>query len=103
MELDVNIETGAVRLLSHTNVCDPGTRINPQAVDGQIDGAIAFGIGFAYLSVSTQIILPHLKVTDYPQPKMYPRNPVLRRGSTGAWPFGAKSMAEHPDLLYRQL
>ena len=47
IELDVNTETGQVRLLNHVNVCDPGTRINPLAVDGQIDGAIAFGIGFA--------------------------------------------------------
>ncbi|WP_282605742.1 molybdopterin cofactor-binding domain-containing protein [Pelagibius sp. Alg239-R121] len=100
IELDVNTETGQVRLLNHVNVCDPGTRINPLAVDGQIDGAIAFGIGFAlserfhpdnpatlegYGLPSSRDISP--KVT-----RLYVEDP-LERG-----PFGAKSMAEHPGI-----
>lgn len=100
MELDVNIETGAVRLLNHVNVCDPGTRINPQAVDGQIDGAIAFGVGFAlserfhpdnpatlegYGLPSTKSVPPNVT-------RLYVEDP-LERG-----PFGAKSMAEHPGI-----
>jgi CO/xanthine dehydrogenase Mo-binding subunit len=100
IELDVNIETGKVRLLNHVNVCDPGTRINPLAVDGQIDGAIAFGIGFAlserfhpdnpatlvdYGLPSTRDISPEVT-------RLYVEDP-LERG-----PFGAKSMAEHPGI-----
>ncbi|MDB9991422.1 molybdopterin-dependent oxidoreductase [Amylibacter sp.] len=100
MELDVNTETGAVRLLNHVNVCDPGTRINPQAVDGQIDGAIAFGVGFAlserfhpdnpatlegYGLLSTKRIPSNVT-------RLYVEDP-LERG-----PFGAKSMAEHPGI-----
>lgn len=100
MELDVNVETGAVRLLNHVNVCDPGTRINPNAVDGQIDGAIAFGVGFAlserfhpdnpatlegYGLPSTKSIPPNVT-------RLYVEDP-LERG-----PFGAKSMAEHPGI-----
>lgn len=100
MELDVNTESGAVRLLNHVNVCDPGTRINPQAVDGQIDGAIAFGVGFAlserfhpdnpatlegYGLPSTKSVPPNVT-------RLYVEDP-LERG-----PFGAKSMAEHPGI-----
>jgi CO/xanthine dehydrogenase Mo-binding subunit/aerobic-type carbon monoxide dehydrogenase small subunit (CoxS/CutS family) len=100
MELDVNTETGKVRLLNHVNVCDPGTIINPQAVDGQVDGAIAFGIGFAlterfhpdneptlssYGIPSSVDIMPQVK-------RLYVEDP-LERG-----PFGAKSMAEHPGI-----
>jgi xanthine dehydrogenase molybdenum-binding subunit len=100
MELDVNTENGDVRLLNHVNVCDPGTRINPQAVDGQIDGAIAFGIGFAlserfhpdnpatlegYGLPSTKSVPPNVT-------RLYVEDP-LERG-----PFGAKSMAEHPGI-----
>ena len=100
MELDVNTETGAVRLLNHVNVCDPGTRINPQAVDGQIDGAIAFGVGFALSerfhpdnpATLEGYGLPSTKRIPSDVTRLYVEDP-LERG-----PFGAKSMAEHPGI-----
>jgi aldehyde oxidoreductase len=100
MELDVNTETGAVRLLNHVNVCDPGTRINPQAVDGQIDGAIAFGVGFALSERFHPDNPATLEGYGLPSTKRIPSNVArlyvedpLERG-----PFGAKSMAEHPGI-----
>lgn len=100
MELDVNTETGEVRLLNHVNVCDPGTRINPQAVDGQIDGAIAFGVGFALSerfhpdnpATLEGYGLPSTKSVPLNVTRLYVEDP-LERG-----PFGAKSMAEHPGI-----
>lgn len=100
MELDVNTETGAVRLLNHVNVCDPGTRINPQAVDGQIDGAIAFGVGFALSERFHPDNPATLEGYGFPSTKSVPQKVTrlyvedpLERG-----PFGAKSMAEHPGI-----
>jgi CO/xanthine dehydrogenase Mo-binding subunit/aerobic-type carbon monoxide dehydrogenase small subunit (CoxS/CutS family) len=100
IELEVNIKTGQVILLNHVNVCDPGTRINPDAVDGQIDGAIAFGIGFALSEKFHPDNPPTLKdyglvsINQIPKEvtRLYVEDP-LERG-----PFGAKSMAEHPGL-----
>lgn len=100
IELDVNTDTGEVRLLNHVNVCDPGTRINPQAVDGQIDGAIAFGIGFALSerfhpdnpATLEGYGLPSTKNIPPSVTRLYVEEP-LKRG-----PFGAKSMAEHPGI-----
>jgi len=100
IELDVNIDNGAVRLLNHVNVCDPGTRINPQAVDGQIDGAIAFGVGFALSerfhpdnpATLESYGLPSTKDVPPKVTRLYVEDP-LDRG-----PFGAKSMAEHPGI-----
>ncbi|NKB52782.1 MAG: molybdopterin-dependent oxidoreductase [Rhizobiaceae bacterium] len=100
IELDVNTETGEVRLLNHVNVCDPGTRINPQAVDGQIDGAIAFGIGFALSerfhpdnpATLEGYGLPSTRSIPASVTRLYVEEP-LKRG-----PFGAKSMAEHPGI-----
>jgi carbon-monoxide dehydrogenase large subunit len=43
--LEVDIKTGAVRLLNHWCVEDCGTVINPQLVDEQIRGGIVQGIG----------------------------------------------------------
>lgn len=100
IELDVNTETGQVRLLNHVNVCDPGTRINPLAVDGQIDGAIAFGIGFALSerfhpdnpATFEGYGLPSTRDIPLEVTRLYVEEP-LKRG-----PFGAKSMAEHPGI-----
>ncbi len=100
MELDVNTDTGQVRLLNHVNVCDPGTKVNPLAVEGQVDGGIAFGIGFSlserfhpdnpatfegYGLPSTKDIPPNVT-------RLFVDDP-LERG-----PFGAKSMAEIPGI-----
>jgi len=100
IELEVNIKTGQVILLNHVNVCDPGTRINPDAVDGQIDGAISFGVGFALSEKFHPDNPPTLKdyglvsINQIPKEvtRLYVEEP-LERG-----PFGAKSMAEHPGL-----
>jgi len=100
MELDVNTETGQVRLLNHVNVCDPGTRINPQAVDGQIDGAIAFGVGFALSERFHPDNPATLKGYGFPSTTDVP--PKVTRlyveDALGRGPFGAKSMAEHPGI-----
>ncbi len=100
IEIEVNKETGEVRLGNHVNVCDPGTRINPQAVDGQIDGAIAFGVGFALTERFHPDNPPTLKDYGLPSTQDVPESVTrlyidtpLERG-----PFGAKSMAEHPGI-----
>jgi carbon-monoxide dehydrogenase large subunit len=45
--VEVDIETGAIRLLNHWCVEDCGTVINPQLVDEQVRGGIVQGIGAA--------------------------------------------------------
>lgn len=100
IELEVNVESGRVRLLNHVNVCDPGTRINPLALEGQVDGGIAFGIGCALSEKFHPDNPPTLKdyglsaTTDIPETitRLFVEEP-LERG-----PFGAKSMAEHPGI-----
>ncbi|WP_031466241.1 xanthine dehydrogenase family protein molybdopterin-binding subunit [Sciscionella sediminilitoris] len=47
--VDVDLDTGDVRLLDYGIVEDCGTVVNPQVVDGQIIGGIAQGIGTALL------------------------------------------------------
>ncbi|MBV8698664.1 MAG: xanthine dehydrogenase family protein [Bradyrhizobium sp.] len=45
--LEVDIETGFIKLLKHWVVEDCGTIINPQLVDGQIRGGVVQGLGAA--------------------------------------------------------
>ncbi|MCC6888507.1 MAG: xanthine dehydrogenase family protein molybdopterin-binding subunit [Hyphomicrobiales bacterium] len=46
-EVEVDIETGAVRILNYVALQDSGVLINPMLVDGQMQGGIAHGIGNA--------------------------------------------------------
>lgn len=46
-EVEVDTETGKVRVLKITAIVDPGTVINPLIVEGQIEGGIDMGAGMA--------------------------------------------------------
>jgi len=46
-EVEVDTETGDVRILKMTAVVDPGTIINPLIVEGQIEGGLDMGAGMA--------------------------------------------------------
>ena len=48
-EVEVDTDTGEVRILNYSVVHDSGTLINPLIVDGQIQGGVAHGIGNALL------------------------------------------------------
>jgi carbon-monoxide dehydrogenase large subunit len=48
-EVEVDAETGGVKLLNYVAVQDSGTLINPLMVDGQVRGGVAHGIGNAVL------------------------------------------------------
>lgn len=47
--VEVDIETGLVDILRYYSLHDCGTLLNPAIVDGQVEGAIAHGIGAALL------------------------------------------------------
>ena len=46
-EVEVDTETGNVRVLKMTAAVDPGTVINPVIVEGQIEGGLDMGAGMA--------------------------------------------------------
>jgi aldehyde oxidoreductase len=47
VEVEVHVDTGQVKVLTVYVSHDVGTMINPQAVEGQIEGGVLMGIGFA--------------------------------------------------------
>ena len=46
-EVEVNTETGAVRVIKMTTLVDAGPVINPQNLEGQIEGGMDQGVGYA--------------------------------------------------------
>jgi aldehyde oxidoreductase len=46
-EVEVNLETGETRVIKMTSIVDAGRIINPQAVEGQLEGGMDQGVGYA--------------------------------------------------------
>ena len=46
-EVEVNTETGEVRVIRMTTVVDPGPVIHPQNLEGQLEGGMDQGVGYA--------------------------------------------------------
>jgi aldehyde oxidoreductase len=59
-EVEVDIHTGKVRIIKITTAVDAGTVINPQNFEGQLEGGIDQGVGYA---LREEYI--HGKTTDY--------------------------------------
>ena len=49
VELEVDRNLGTIRLLKITAAHDVGKAINPMLVEGQIEGGVAQGVGFAVM------------------------------------------------------
>lgn len=102
-EVEVDTETGQVEVLKIAIVQDQGTVINPMIVEGQIEGAIQHGIGYALtenviINKQTGIMLnPNFAnymlftALDMPQVRVGFAEPYEPSG-----PFGAKGMGELP-------
>ncbi len=59
-EVEVNTETGETKVIKMTVAVDAGTIINPQAFEGQIEGGVDQGVGYA---LREEYVLG--KMTDY--------------------------------------
>ena len=99
-EVDVDVETGQVQLTKFTSAHDVGTILNPLGHQGQVDGAVMQGIGYA-LTEELKYDEGHvttLSMGDYKIPTM-PDMPELRTvlvesESGGPTPYGGKAIGE---------
>ncbi|MBC8358306.1 MAG: molybdopterin-dependent oxidoreductase, partial [Candidatus Aminicenantes bacterium] len=103
-EVEVDTETGEVKILKMVAAHDVGKVLNPQALKGQMYGAIAQGIGYAFyeelLSKQGKILNPNFR--DYKIPRVYEMNFPIElefiESNDKFGPFGAKGVAE-PGLV----
>ncbi|GAC1314150.1 MAG: xanthine dehydrogenase family protein molybdopterin-binding subunit [Chloroflexota bacterium] len=100
VEIVVDRDTGAVRIVDAIQVVDVGTVINPTAHQGQLNGGFAFGVGAALmeeLPVDEGGRVAALSLGEYKLPcqmDMPPLRTVLLRTDIGPGPFGAKAVGE---------
>jgi CO/xanthine dehydrogenase Mo-binding subunit len=100
-DLEVDLDTGKVKLLRYVAAHDVGRAINPRSVEGQISGGAAQGLGMALLEEVVvedgvnltggffQYLIP--TATDLPDIESI----VLESGE-GLGPFGARGIGEPP-------
>ncbi len=99
-DIEVDTETGEIKILNFVASHDVGRAINPDLVSAQIEGAIAQGIG--YTLTEDMIYDEHLKMlnnsfTDYKVPRssdMCPMEIIIVEANEPSGPFGAKSVGE---------
>jgi CO/xanthine dehydrogenase Mo-binding subunit len=100
-EVEVDPDTGQVRVVNYTACHDVGRAINPMGVEGQIEGGIVQGLGGGLweemIIVDGEIKNPNF--VDYHLPTMLDAPPIrvsLVEEPDPIGPFGAKGIGEHP-------
>lgn len=104
VEVEVDTETGEVKILHMVAAHDVGKILNPQALKGQMYGALAQGIGYALyeqvLSEEGRIMNPNFR--DYKIPTIhemdFPIDLEFIETDDSFGPFGAKGVGE-PGLV----
>jgi CO/xanthine dehydrogenase Mo-binding subunit len=100
VEVEVNMLTGQVRVLSIISVHDVGRAINRQQVEGQIEGCLAQALGYALLEnfqvrdghVLTSTLSAYLLPTVLDMPRDV--TPVILELADPEGPYGARGVAE---------
>ncbi len=101
--VDVDIETGLVKVIEMATVQDVGKALNPQAVEGQIEGGTAQGLGLAILE-ELQVVNGKVKnpsFTDYLIPTildMPPVRSVILEYPDEHAPYGLRGVGEPPTI-----
>ena len=102
VRLAVNRVTGEIRILQEIHAVDAGTVVNPMQLRGQVEGAVAQGIGWTLtewfqIGPDGDVENPDLRMYRIPNYADTPRIEVYFADTKDAvGPFGAKGMAESP-------
>ncbi|MGP8246214.1 MAG: xanthine dehydrogenase family protein molybdopterin-binding subunit [Bryobacteraceae bacterium] len=101
-EVEVDTETGQVRVLHLATAVDPGTAINPMQAEGQVEGAVTQGLGYALteeltLDAAGRPVNPNfLDYKIFGAKDMPKLTTILVETDEPLGPYGAKSISEVP-------
>ena len=70
VDVEVNKETGKVKVLSYAVAQDVGLAVNPLSIEGQIQGAVTRGIGWALMEgyIFDKGVVQNTTLLDYRMP-----------------------------------
>ncbi len=102
-EVEVDTATGQVQVLKIVAAHDVGRAINPLAVEGQIEGGCAMGLGYALMEevVTANGVIANPKLSSYIIPTSCdcPEvETIIVEAAENTGPFGAKGVGE-PSLI----
>ena len=104
-EVEVDTQTGEVTLVKFTSAHDVGRAIHPKNCEGQVEGALATGLGYATTEevvVDSTGVVVNAQLLDYKLPCSLdmPRIvvPIIVEGDDPRGPYGAKGVGE-PALV----
>lgn len=104
IEIEVDTETGHLRIVDVVSANDVGKAVNPQQVQGQIEGAVVQAAGYTVLEDFKQeggyVQTPHLSTYLIPTVLDMPDQvqSVILEYPDPIGPFGARGMAEMPFI-----
>jgi CO/xanthine dehydrogenase Mo-binding subunit len=101
VEVEVDVETGTVRVLRHVAAHDVGRAINPQSVAGQIQGGAVQGLGYGLME---EVVLEEgINLTTSFASYLIPSaadvpdvEALVVESGEGLGPFGARGIGEPP-------
>jgi CO/xanthine dehydrogenase Mo-binding subunit len=102
VEVEVNLLTGQVQVLSVISVHDVGRAINRQQVEGQIEGCLAQALGYTLLENfqirDGHVLTPYFSTYLLPTSLDMPTEivPVILELADPEGPYGARGVAEMP-------
>ncbi len=104
VEVEVDLETGHVEVVRVVSAHDVGKAINPQSVEGQIEGAVIQALGYSVMEnlVTDQgkVLNPYLSTYLIPTIWDIPREvkSIILEFADPNGPWGARGMAEMPFI-----
>lgn len=104
VEIEVDTETGHIRIVDVISANDVGKAVNPQQVEGQSEGAIVQAAGYVVLEKFVQedgyVLTPHLSTYLIPGILDIPDkvNSVIIEHADPIGPWGARGMGEMPYI-----
>jgi CO/xanthine dehydrogenase Mo-binding subunit len=101
VEVEVDTETGKVKVLKIASCFDVGKAINPLSVKGQIEGGTIYGLGYALMEdlvvdhgiIKTPTLSEYLIPTSLDIPEL---TTIFIESGEGLGPFGSKGIGEPP-------
>jgi CO/xanthine dehydrogenase Mo-binding subunit len=103
-EVEVNLDTGALRILRVICANDAGKAINPQQVEGQIEGGVLQAIGWVtcenFLTRDGRVLTPNLSTYLIPTTADLPEQTesIIVEHANPMGPWGARGMGELPFI-----
>jgi CO/xanthine dehydrogenase Mo-binding subunit len=104
VEVEVDTETGEVRLLRVVCADDVGKAINPQQIVGQIEGGVIQALGWAtcenFVTMNGHILTPSLSTYLIPTTEDLPHKveSIIVEAANPIGPWGARGMGEMPFI-----